>query len=325
MEALIKQRFPNIKNRTTDLWQIILCITALVLPQFSLIADDHQISRDYCQAKLATGMPPCHLQPCPCGPGEETLRQFEHAAGSAPICACRSPLVLRYQTRQRAVAACDSYRREQRQSCFISRGECPRGFEVLAEFSDHTGNRFTACKDGRHQQPRYPSQGLHGLSYSQLLQQYERLVTSLDSQRVGEPQTLPQSTIESLTPYFPATSLSSLSLIHTKALREGCFNDCERIFCAAEVPMESWLDSKQPLVTRKLLHLIVHVENCNRAGGRNRFVDRWFRHLADDVMQQMQAGEPIAAGRLHYSMYMESHADNRAENLCRQLPACRME
>jgi hypothetical protein len=233
--------------------------------------------------------------------------------------------VLRYQTRQQAVAACDDYRRSRRQSCFISRGDCPPGFAALAEFTDTAGNRFTACRDDRHQQPRPANQGLYGLSQSELLQQYERLVARFDTQRVAEPEPLPRSTIDRLALYFPASLLEGLSLTRTKALREGCFNDCERIYCAADGPVAPWLDAQRPLVSKQLLHLIVHVESCHLTGGRQRFIERWFRHLPDDAAQRMQAGEAIAAGRLHYSMYMESHAERRADSLCRQLPACRMQ
>lgn len=306
-------------------WHKTLCVMALALQHFTLLAGNQQEGWAFCQAQQATASPPCHLQPCPCGPGEVTLKRFEDPVEAPSLCACRSPQAKRHHTRQQAAAACDNYRRSERKSCFVSRGDCPGGFTALADFNDESGNRFTACRDNRHERPRQVSPDLHGLSRQQLLRQYARLISHLDSQRAGPPQPLPQATRDRLGTYFHAFSLESFTLVRTRALSRGCFNDCERVFCAADTPIEQWLDREQPLISRNLLHLIEHAASCQRVGGRERFVDNWFRYLPDDVYRQLQAGEPIDTKRLHFSMYLESHAEHRAEHLCRQLPDCRLE
>jgi hypothetical protein len=305
-----------------DLWRITAWVIAFTLPPLSLQADNLTDGLAFCQAPQASGAPICHLQTCPCAPGEVSLKRFEDNSGAPALCACSTPQASRHQTRQKAVKACEEYRRTQRQSCFISRADCPRGFETLAEFSDETGNRFTACRDNRNKQPR---RVVAGLPQEQQLVQYQLLIDSLESKRQGSPRSLPQATIQALNNYFHGVSLSSLSLVNTHALSKGCFSDCERIFCADEGQIAAWTDPEKPLISHLLLHQIAHGERCEREGGRDRFVSNWFRHLPDDVYQKLLAGEPIDAERIHFAMYMESHADLRAEGLCRRLPGCRME
>lgn len=298
---------------------------SITLPHFPLYADNLRDGHAFCQAQQAEGTPFCHLQPCPCGPGDTTLKRFEDPSASPPLCACRSPQEIRHQTRLKAVKVCNEYRREKQKSCFISSGDCPGGFEVLADFSDENGNRFTACRDGRHERPEPASSGLHGMSQEQIEEQYDELIEHLESQSVGQPQKLPRGTVERLGIHFHSLSLDSLLLIRTRTLSQGCFSDCGRIFCSVEGPIALWTDIDAPRISRYLLHQIAHAEDCKRIGARARFVDKWFRHLPDDIYQKLRAGEPIDARRIHFAMYMESHANHRAESICRQLPDCRME
>ncbi|MEJ2693200.1 MAG: hypothetical protein P8166_09135, partial [Candidatus Thiodiazotropha sp.] len=145
----------------TGIGFLFICSASTTLPRFSLHADTLRDGHAFCQAQQAEDAPLCHLRPCPCGPGDATLKRFEDPSGSPPLCACRSPQEMRYQTRLKAVKVCDAYRRENQTSCFISSGDCPRGFETLADFADDSGNRFTACRDGRHEHPGMASRGLN--------------------------------------------------------------------------------------------------------------------------------------------------------------------
>jgi hypothetical protein len=308
-----------------DLWRKTTWLLALTLLPIALPAEYLQDAHAYCQYQLTTGAPFCHLQPCPCGPGEISLKRFEGAADRPALCACTTPQARRHQIRQQAVRVCNEYRQSQRQSCFISSGDCPRGFEILAEFSDETGNRFTACRDSRHEQPRPKATDLLGLTKKELLAQYGQLIASLEAQRVGSPQPLPETTIDTLSGYFPGFALKRLSLKRTQALSRGCFTDCMQIFCAENGQIAEWTDPDHPRITRNLLHQIVQGERCEREGGRERFVTNWFQHLPDDIQENLLASEPVDAARIHFAMYMEGHAHMRAASLCRRLYACREE
>jgi hypothetical protein len=308
-----------------DLWRKTTWLLALTLLPVALPADYLQDAQAYCQYQLTTGAPYCHLQPCPCSPGDISLKRFEGTADRPALCACTTPQARRHQIRQQAVEACKDYRRSQRKSCFISRGDCPRGFEVLAEFSDESGNRFTACRDDRHEQLRQKSADLRGLPRDELLAQYNQLIATLESRLVGPPKSLPQRSVDTMSGYFPGPLLKRLTLLNTQSLTQGCFTDCQQIFCADDGQIAGWTDPDHPHITTSLLHQIVHAERCEREGGRERFISNWFEHLPDDVYEKLLAQEPIDASRIHFAMYMESHAKIRAASLCRRLPGCRQE
>jgi hypothetical protein len=133
---------------------------------------------------------------------------------------------------------------------------------------------------------------------------------------------LPEQTLKTLRDSFPGNIVNHLSLIRTAALSQGCFTDCNRIFCADDGRIERWTHTQQPLISRELLHQVVHAVHCEREGGRESFVRRWFQHLPDDIHARLQANLPLDAERIHLAMYMEAHANNRAETICRRLPTC---
>jgi transposase len=305
-----------------ELWRITTWVLALALAPHTLPADTPQAIETFCHNQAAAGEPPCHLQPCPCNPGDVTLKRIEKGPTGTAQCACRSALAERQNTRRKAVAACDNHRRSMRQSCFVSRDDCPRGFEALESFSDRNGNRFSACRDSRHKQAAHDPASRRRPSDQALLPQYNSLIEWLESKRVGLPLALPQQSLETLRNSFPGDAVNRLSLIRTGALEQGCFTDCDRIFCADDGRIERWTDKQQPLISRELLHHIVHAVHCEREGGRNNFVKHWFQHLPDAVHARLQAKLPLDAEQIHFAMYMETHANNRAKALCRHLPDC---
>lgn len=309
-----------------NLWRTTFWLLALTLLQHPLIADTREEAQAFCRAQQESGNPPCHLRPCPCNPGDITLQRFGAATGSTDaLCACRSAGVARQSARQQAVAACDDYRSAQRQPCFVSRGDCPPGFQALAGFDDGSGGHFNACRDSRHEQSRLAYADRQELSRETLLEHYQVLIDGLEAKSLGSPVALPTHSLDRLAGAFPGFPVNSLSFIRTQALKQGCFSDCQRIYCADDGRIERWTRSEQPLIDSDLLHQIVHAERCMREGGRNRFVSRWFQHLPDDVNARLRENKPIDASRLHFAMYMEAHANNHAEAICRRLPDCRME
>ncbi len=304
-----------------DLWRIWAWVILTTLP-LPLLADNLPAGLEFCQAQQAIGVNPCRLQPCPCNPGEVNLQRFEEADDSPALCACTLPQSMRHLTRQQAAAACDEYSRTQRQPCFVSRGKCPLGFTPLTAFSDDYGNRFFACRDGRHNEPRPAAADIMDLPHDQLLAHYTQLIDSLESRRIEPPKQLPAAVVDALQPQFPGFPLTALRLINTQALKSGCFSDCDRVYCADDGQIARWTDQDQPQITRYLLHQIAHAERCEWEGGRERYVARWFQYLPGDVLQQLDAGEPIDAERAHFAMYMESQAHSRADTVCHLLPNC---
>ena len=301
------------RNRT---WVLLLLCMPLYLPATSL-----QEMEAFCQAQSPTGEPACHLHPCPCSPDEVTLNRFQPGPEGKALCACRSALVERQKTRHKAVEICDKYRQKRHQTCFVSSGDCPRGFDAIESFSDRNDNRFSACRDSRHQQTALVSSKPYLPSEPELLSQYKTLISRLEAEQTGTPLSLPLQTRQTLSGSFPSQTLR-LSLIRTQALKQGCFTDCNRVFCADDGRVERWTDTQAPLINRDLLHQLVHAVHCTREGGREGFVKHWFQHLPDNVHESLQTNKPIDAEQIHFAMYMETHANHRADALCRHLTAC---
>ena len=298
-------------------WVLLFALMSLNLPAASL-----QEMESFCQAKSPADEASCHLQPCPCRPGEVRLKRFQIGPTGNPYCACRSALAARQQTRRKAVEICEGFRRNRQQTCFVSSGDCPRGFDAIERFSDPSGNIFSACLDSRHQQATLNTTRPYLPSNPDLLNQYKTLIKRLETEQKGEPAPLPPQTLEKLRASFPGNALGQLRLIPTQALTQGCFNDCDRAFCADDGRVERWTDRENPQISRDLLHQLVHAAHCQREGGREGFVKRWFQHLPDDVHASLQTNQPIDAQKLQFAMYMETHANNRADALCRLITDC---
>lgn len=224
--------------------------------------------------------------------------------------------------RQMAVTVCNDYRETNRLPCFVSRKECPRGFEVIESFSESAGPSFSACRDKRHERP--PSYNRSAGSQfntrnQHLLQQFDRLTREIEKQQVGTSAALPKASREKLSVFFSGLDLKHIKLGYSKALVNGCFTDCRQILCASKDQVDAWTDPKSPVLSMKLLHQLAHAERCEIQGGRDRFVMTWLRHLPEDVITALERGDPIDTDRIHFAMFMESHADNRAESICRRV------
>jgi hypothetical protein len=306
------------------------CLLAIALAYFPLHADTNlsqQALERYCEQQLP-GSATCRIQPCPCPPPFNTLARSGDTADATPLCACGSQIDSLQVYRQQAVSACDNYRLTTRQPCFISRGECPPGFEALQRYTNGADIRFTACRDRRNEMPVTESTHLAELrtgSAHPVMEQYQRLVTALEKGRQGSEHELPASTVEALSPYFRGLPLERLKFSHTKALSNGCFSDCDHIFCASAQTIADWTHPQEPMLTRLLLHQIAHAESCQREGGRERYVTHWLRYLSDEVQRKLLDGQPVDADQIHFAMYMERHAEIKANNLCLSIPGCRME
>jgi hypothetical protein len=223
--------------------------------------------------------------------------------------------------RQMAVTVCNEYRETNRLPCFVSRKACPRGFEVIQHFTNNNGPSFSACRDKRHERPSRLSKTGNRLNAKshQLLEQFNRLTHEIEKQQTGATLQLPKATREKLAVFFSGIDLSSITLAHSKALINGCFTDCRQIFCARKNQVEAWANPDAPILSIKLLHQLAHAERCEIQGGRDRFVQIWLRHLPEAVFTALERGKPIDTEQIHFAIYMESHASNRAESICHRV------
>jgi hypothetical protein len=313
-----------------DFGRSITCLLAIALAYVPLHAHagvSQQELERYCAQQLP-GSGTCQIHPCPCPPPFITLAQSGDTPDTTQLCACGSQMDSLQVYRQQAVAACNDYRLKTRQPCFISRGECPPGFEPLQRYSDGTDIQFTACIDHRNELPDTDTTHLAELrtrTTRPVMEQYQQLVTALEKGRQGSERGLPASAVEALSPYFRGLPLERLKFSWTKALSNGCFSDCDHIFCASAETITEWTRPQQPMLSRLLLHQIAHAESCQREGGRERYVIHWLRYLSDEVQRKLLEGQSVDADQIHFAMYMERHAEIRANNLCLRIPGCRME
>lgn len=280
---------------------------------------------DFCRARAQQGDTDCHIHPCPCHESEATLQIFDPGGKAVSLCACSNQREARFNNRQLAIAACYEHQQDQHRPCFVSRSDCPRGFETIASYGDTPGTRFIACRDQRHRRPPRgpPPAGTdtHALNPQELLDHYNRLTTFMLERKTGSPQALPKAIVERLRPFFPGYDLGRIRLIPTAALASGCFSDCDRIFCAGDRPIVRWSD-EPPRISRQLLHQIIHSEDCEWQGGREHAVTRWLRQLPDEVFEKLRSGQAVSADKIHFAMFGERHTQYRADAICLRLPEC---
>ncbi|MEW8506642.1 MAG: hypothetical protein AB2598_08035 [Candidatus Thiodiazotropha sp.] len=232
---------------------------------------------------------------------------------------CQAETHLEHRSnRQLAVTVCNDYRVTNRLPCFVSRNDCPSGFEVIEHFSDNRGPAFSACRDKRHERPR-PTHSLYAGKNPQLLKQFDRLLSEIEKRQVGKLIRLPKASQEKLRIFFTAIDLNTIELGHSKALQKGCFTDCRKIFCARGGEIDAWADPQRPLLSKTLLHQLAQAERCEIQGGRDRFLLAWLKHLPDDIFDALDRGEAIDTKMIRYATYLEGHATNRAESICRRV------
>ncbi len=263
----------------------------------------------------------CQLRPCPCQAGEITLKVMPDPTTGHSICSCGkqsdSPLSLR----RNAAESCHRHLVEQHESCFVSRGNCPKGFESIASFTDQDGEGFSACIDLRYRQAK-AERSVKAQSPSEAIEHYDRLTDLLKRSGEGGSHPLPDHSIKMLSRHFMGVSLNELRFTHTTALSKGCFSDCKQIYCADPTTIEQWTRKQAPIIDQQLLHQIAHAERCQQQGGRDRFVTLWYHYLPAQTQQQLSEGEAIDADNIHFAMFMEQQAQHRAEAICRRLAGC---
>jgi hypothetical protein len=223
--------------------------------------------------------------------------------------------------RQMAVTACNDYRESNRLPCFVSRKACPSGFEAITHFTSNHGPSFSACRDKRHEHPSRLNRPDHlfNTKNQQRLEQFNQLINEIEKHQTGAPVQLPKNTQKRLSIFFSAIDLTRIRLVHSELLASGCFTDCQQIYCASKDQIDAWTNPQVPVLSLKLLHQLAHAERCEIQGGRDRFVQIWLRHLPRDVLTTLERGDPIDTDKIHYATYMETHANNRAESICRRV------
>jgi hypothetical protein len=194
------------------------------------------------------------------------------------------------------------------------------GFEVIERFSTTPDSTYVACRDLRHERPAviFRSKAVNSKKRERL-QQFERLVNQAQSQQIGAATQIPKSTRRKLSTFFSQISLEKMTIHQSRAISKGCFNDCLRIFCSPEEPIHLWVDPKTKTVAATLLHQVAHAERCEIQGGRVRYITNWLRELPEAVLDDLEQGLPFDASLIEYAGYIEAHAKNRTESVCRMM------
>lgn len=136
----------------------------------------------------------------------------------SPFISQADPNPVQRSNRQLAVTVCNDYRETNRLPCFVSRNDCPRGFEVIERFADSSGPTFSACRDKRHERPRHsrPPGSLYASKNPQLLKQFDRLVREIEKRQIGRSMHLPKASQEKLAHFFSAIDLNRIKLGYSK-------------------------------------------------------------------------------------------------------------
>ena len=222
--------------------------------------------------------------------------------------------------RQKAVTVCNDYRVKNRLPCFVSRNRCPLGFEVLERFNQAPGTEYLACRDLRHERPATMQQKRGVTDKRQrLLQQFDQLVERAVDSTVGATISLPESTLNKLSTFFSQISLEKITIHRSQAISKGCFNDCQKIYCSAEEPINAWIQPDAKQISTNLLIQVAHAERCEIQGGRERYITNWLRDLPASLLDKLQQGSGFDASKIRYAKYIEAHARNRAKSVCRRM------
>jgi hypothetical protein len=222
--------------------------------------------------------------------------------------------------RQKAVTVCNDYREKNRLPCFVSRQRCPRGFEVIQRFNSSPGTSFIACRDQRHERPpTIDRKSTVSDQKQQLLEQFNQLIKLAHDAQMGPPHHLPKSIQNKLSAFFFLIHLDKITIHQSQAISKGCFNDCQRVYCSTEQPLETWIQPNISAISINLLHQVAYAERCELLGGRERFVLSRLQPLPDEVLKNLEQGQPFDASRIHYANTIERHVTNRTESICRRV------
>ncbi|MCG7874339.1 MAG: hypothetical protein N0C81_08105 [Candidatus Thiodiazotropha lotti] len=222
--------------------------------------------------------------------------------------------------RQKAVTVCNDYRVKNRLPCFVSRNRCPLGFEVLERFNQAPGAEYMACRDLRHERPATLQQKtVVNDKRQRLLQQFDQLVERAIETQLGETVNIPESTLNKLSTFFSQVSLEKITIHRSQAISKGCFNDCQKIYCSVDEPVNRWVEPNSKRISTKLLIQVAHAERCEIQGGRERYITNWLRDLPVSLLDKLRQESRIDASKIRYAKYIEAHAKNRAKSVCRRM------
>ncbi len=233
-------------------------------------------------------------------------------------CSFAEPTFQNRSNRQMAVTECSDYRERNRLPCFVSRNKCPYGFEVIAQYSEGWGAPFLACRDSRHEHPTTRDIVRHPPHQRQeIVGQFQQFVERVQARQKGQAKPLPERIYQQLGTYFQQLRLERVSVAVSDALSKGCFTDCQQIYCAAGEPLTH--DPEQASIPYELLLQLAHLERCEVQGGQQRYLQSWLREVPEQTLSALQEGKSVATDQLQFAAYLESHANNRAESVCRRV------
>jgi hypothetical protein len=152
----------------------------------------------------------------------------------------------------------------------------------------------------------------------QLLEQFNQLVALVQDAQVGSSHHLPKSIQNKLSTFFFLIHLDKITIHQSQAISSGCFNDCQRIYCSTEQPLDYWTQPNISAIAISLLHQVAYAERCELLGGRERFLLTRLKRLPEGVLASLEQGQPFDASRIHYTNSLERQVTNRTESVCRR-------
>jgi hypothetical protein len=152
-----------------------------------------------------------------------------------------------------------------------------------------------------------------------VLKQFDQLVERAAETQLGDTAHLAKSTLNKLSTFFSQISLEQITIHRSQAITKGCFNDCQKIYCSADVPINEWTRPGAKPISTRLLIQVAHAERCEIQGGRERYITNWLRQLPMTMLKDLQQNRGIDASQIRYAKYIEAHARNRAQSVCRRM------
>jgi hypothetical protein len=177
-----------------------------------------------------------------------------------------------------------------------------------------------ACRDLRHERPanQKPNKTLNDKRQI-VLKHFNQLVERASETQLGETARLADSTLNKLSTFFSQISLEQITIHRSQAISRGCFNDCQKIYCSADEPISDWIRPDAKQISSRLLVQVAHAERCEIQGGRERYISNWLRDLPATLLENLEQNNSIDATQIRYAKYIEAHARNRAQSVCRRM------
>ncbi len=275
----------------------------------------------YCTQYETSTRRQCHVEKCPCGVGEKSLKKFDRKGLKRAYCVCVSKSVKKADNREKAEQACQAYEAQYGEECLVSSRNCPVGMIPVDKFRGGPGVKYSACRDknGPERFKNFANEVNQAMPQALMLVNsykafFKRIHNAADSLTP-----LPVATQRILQRHFPKVNLDRVRIGHSDRATSAAITDCHKIYFKHESKVQVLRGGR---ITRLLLHELTHTEQCDQWGGRNRYAMKWFRNLAPGTFMALRKGSKNYGDNVHDEMPMERDAERKAQSLCREISIC---